>query len=304
MDEKIASPAITVNTPSRNYLGLEEEYSSFKKAKAVIMQAPYDRTTTYIHGAANGPEAILEASRYMERFDDELNQETFKMGIHTMDPLAIKDLSSEAMVDKIYAQTLELLKANKFPVILGGEHSVTIGAVKAFKENYSNLSVLQLDAHNDMRDIYFGSKLNHGCVARRISEICPIVQIGTRSMSKEEKDYLSTDVGSKVKTVSVYDILEQPMWKDSVSNSLGDSVYITIDLDVFDPALVPATGTPEPGGLGWYEALSLLKEVAKDKKVVGFDVVELCPIKGSIRSDFLAAKLIYRLLGYVFPAKK
>lgn len=304
MDELPVSQMMPVNALPKNYLGLEDEYSSFKKSKAAIIQAPYDKTTTYIHGAVNGPEAIISASRYMERFDDELNQETFKVGIHTMDPLAIQELSSEEMVGKVYAQVLELLKVNKFPVLLGGEHSVTIGAVRAFKEMYPNLSVLHLDAHNDMRDIYFGSKLNHGCVARRISEFCPIVQAGTRSISKEEKDFLSTGAGGKVKTVSVYDILETPMWKDNVSNSLSESVYITIDLDVFDPALVPATGTPEPGGLGWYEALSLLREVTKDRKVVGFDVVELCPMKGNIASDFLAAKLIYRLLGYIFPAKK
>lgn len=304
MDEKIAQPILPVTAQPKNYLGLEEEYSSFKKAKAVIVQAPYDKTTTYIHGAAAGPAAIIDASRYMERFDDELNQETFKLGIHTMEPLPVQEATSEEMVERVYTQTAELLKAGKFPVLLGGEHSVSIGAVRAVKEVYPNLSVLQLDAHYDLRDIYFGSKLNHGCVARRISETCPIVQAGVRSLSKEEKDFLATGANGRVRTVSVYDILEMPLWKDNVSNSLSEHVYITIDLDVFDPALVPATGTPEPGGLGWYETLSLLREVTKDKKVVGFDVVELCPIKDSIASNFLAAKLIYRLLGYIFPTKK
>ena len=304
MEEKNTAASIPVNAQPRNYLGLEEEYSSFKKSKAVIFQAPYDRTTTYIHGAVNGPAAIIDASKYMERFDDELNQETFKIGIHTMEPLAIQELSSEDMVEKVYVQALELLEANKFPVMLGGEHTVSVGAVKAFKETFPNLSVLQLDAHYDLRDVYFGSRLNHGCVARRFSEMCPIVQIGTRSMSREDKEYLASDTSGRVKSISVYDILEMPMWKDVVTNSLSENVYITIDLDVFDPALVPATGTPEPGGFGWYETLSLLREVTKDKKVVGFDVVELCPIKGNVASDFLAAKLIYRLLGYVFPAKK
>jgi agmatinase len=156
-----------------------------------------------------------------------------------------------------------------------------------------------------MRNEYFGSKLNHGCVARRISEICPIVQVGTRSMSKEEKDFLSTqDAAGRIKSISVYDILDTPMWKDKATNFLSENVYISIDLDVFDPAIVPAVGTPEPGGLGWYEALDLLRDVATDKKIVGFDIVELCPIKGQVASDFFAAKLLYRLLGYVFPAKK
>jgi len=204
---------------------------------------------------------------------------------------------------KVQAATTELLKANKFPVILGGEHSISVGVVKALKEAYPNLSVLQLDAHCDMRDTYKGSRLNHGCVARRISEICPLVQAGTRSLSKEEKDFLATQTPDKIKSLSVYDILDTPFWKDAASNSLSENVYITIDMDVFDPSLAPAVGTPEPGGIGWYEMLELLKEVVKDKKVVGFDVVELCPIKGQIASDFLAAKLIYRLLGYIFSKK-
>lgn len=293
MDEKI-----------KNFIGLEDEYSSLKKSKVVIMQAPYDKTTTYIHGTSLGPSAIIDASKYMERYDDELNQETFRVGIHTMDALDINDLSSEEMTEKIYLSTLDLLKAGKFPVMLGGEHSVSVGAVKAFKDVYPNISVLHLDAHYDLRNEYFGSKLNHGCVARRMSEICPLVQVGTRSMSKEEKDFLVGQTDGRVKSISVYDILDTPMWKDKATSSLSDSVYISIDLDVFDPAIVPAVGTPEPGGLGWYETLDLLRDVSRDKKIVGFDVVELCPIRGQIASDFFAAKLIYRLLGYVFSSKK
>lgn len=288
----------------KNYIALEEEYSSLKKSKVVIMQVPYDKTATYLKGAVNGPQAIIDASKKMELFDEELNQETYKIGIHTMDPLPVQDLAPEAMVDKVYGSTMELLKANKFPVILGGEHSLSIGSVKAFKEVYPDLSVLHLDAHYDMRDEYFGSKFNHGCVARRISEICPLVQTGTRSLSKEEKDFLATQANGRVKTVNVYDILEMPLWKDVISHSLSEHVYVSIDLDVFDPSLMPAVGTPEPGGIGWYETLDLLREVSKDKKIVGFDVVELCPIKGQVSSDFMAAKLIYRLLGYVFPIKK
>ncbi|MCX5668382.1 MAG: agmatinase [Candidatus Omnitrophica bacterium] len=289
---------------SKNFTALEEEYSSLKKSKVVVMQVPYDKTATYIKGTVNGPGAIIDASKKMELFDEELNQETYKIGIHTMDPLPVQDLLPEAMIDKVYGSSLELLKANKFLVILGGEHSLSIGSVKAFKEVYPDLSVLHLDAHHDMRDEYFGSKFNHGCVARRISEICPIVQTGTRSLSKEEKDFLATQANGKVKTVSAYDILEMPLWKDVISRGLSEHVYVSIDLDVFDPSLMPAVGTPEPGGIGWYETLDLLREVSKDKKIVGFDVVELCPIKGQVSSDFLAAKLVYRLLGYVFPMKK
>ena len=289
---------------TKNFIALEDEYSSLKKAKVVITQAPYDKTTTYIHGTSLGPSAIIDASKYMERYDDELNQETFKVGIHTMEPLDVANLSSEAMLEKVYSATSELLKSNKLPVLLGGEHSVSIGAVKAFKEAYPNISVLHLDAHYDLRDEYFGSRLNHGCVARRMSEICPVVQVGVRSMSREEKDFLLSQSDGRVKSISVYDILDTPMWKDKATNFLSENVYISIDLDVFDPAVMPAVGTPEPGGLGWYETLDLLRDVTKDRKVVGFDVVELCPIKGQIASDFFAAKLIYRVLGYIFSGKK
>lgn len=288
----------------KNFAGLEEEYTSYKKSKVAIVQVPYEKTTTYIKGTKLGPEAIIDASRYMELFDDELNQETFKIGIHTMEALNVDNLSPEGMIEKVYVSVLELIKSNKFPAMLGGEHSISIGAVKAFREAYPNLSVLHLDAHHDLRNEYFGSAFNHGCVARRIYEMCPLVQVGTRSLSKEEKDFLSTQPNGKLKVINVYDILETPMWEDTVSNSLTENVYITIDLDVFDPSLMPAVGTPEPGGIGWYEMLDLLREICKDKKVVGFDVVELCPIKGQIASDFLAAKLIYRILGYIFSNKR
>ena len=306
MEEKIiiSSGGQQISPVSKNYAAIDEEYAGFKKAKVVILQAPYDKTATYKKGAVNGPSAIIEASKKMELFDEELNQETYKIGIHTTDPLAIEDLKPEEMVDRVYQSTLDVLKANKFPVILGGEHSVSIGSVRAFKEIYPNISVLHLDAHYDLRDEYFGSKFNHGCVARRISEMCPVTQTGMRSLSKEEKDFLNTQANGKVKTINVYDILDTPLWKDIISNSLGENVYISIDLDVFDPSLMPAVGTPEPGGIGWYETLDLLREVTKDKKVVGFDVVELCPIKDQFASDFLAAKLIYRLLGYIFQLKK
>jgi agmatinase len=241
----------------------------------------------------------------MALFDDELSQETYRIGIHTMDALEVENLEPAAMVEKICASTLEVLKANKFPVMLGGEHLISVGAVKAFKEIYPNLSVLQLDAHCGLRNEHMGSRLNEACVARRLSEICPLVQVGVRSLSKEEKDYLAAETnGREVKAISVYDILDTPMWKDKVVNSLSENVYVTIDLAVFDPSVMPAVGTPEPGGMGWYEAIDLLKEVSKDRKVAGFDVVGLCPIENQSAPDFFASKLIYRFLGYIFSGKK
>jgi len=288
----------------KHFGGIDEEYANFKKSKVVLMQVPYEKTTTYKKGTKYGPAAIIDASGYMELFDDELNQETYKIGIHTMPELEVENIPPEEMTEKIHDSALEILKSNKFPVIIGGEHTVSIGAVRALKSVYPNLSVLHLDAHCDLRDEYFGSKYNHACVARRISEICPVVQVGTRSLSRLEKDFLASQSNGRVKTLSVYDILEMPMWKDTVWSSLSENVYVTIDLDVFDPCLVPAVGTPEPGGIGWYETLDLLREVARERKIVGFDVVELSPLKDQAASDFLAAKLIYRFLGYIFSNKK
>lgn len=304
MEEKLIS--VPNQAPAKKcFAGLDEEYSNFKKAKVVVLQVPYEKTTTYKTGTKNGPDAIIDASAYMELFDEELNQETYRIGIHTMNGLAISDLTPEDMVEQVRLSVLEVLKGGKFPVILGGEHSISPAAVKAFKELYPDLSVLQFDAHCDLRDEFHGSKNNHACAARRISEICPLVQVGTRSLSKEEKDFLGANgTAAKIKNVNVYHILDKPFWKDEVSKALTGHVYVTIDLDVFDPSLVPAVGTPEPGGIGWYEMIELLHSVAEDHKVVGFDIVELCPIKDQPSSDFLAAKLLYRFLGYVFGNKK
>jgi agmatinase len=288
-----------------NFGSFSDEYSNFKRSKIVLVPVPYDNTTTYKKGTAYGPSAIIDASTYMEAFDEELNQETFKNGIHTMAELAVKDLSSEEMVIKVKEAVAELIKAGKFPVVLGGEHSVSIGAVSAVKENYEDLSVLYLDAHCDLRDEFKGSRLNHGCAARRISEFAPVVEVGIRSLSKEEKDFLGNlGPNTKVEVISVYDILDDALWIDRVGRSLSKNVYISIDLDVFDPSIMPAVGTPEPGGIGWYQFLELLYSVIMEKNIVGMDIVELCPIKDQPAPDFFTAKLLYRLLGYIFSTKR
>ena len=283
---------------------ISEDCSGLKKSKVAIIQAPYGGTLTYLKGAHKGPEAIINASTNMELFDDELETETYKIGIYTSPPLEFNPGdTTEQVVNKVKGAVRDALKAGKFPVLLGGEHSVTVGAVKAVKEVFKELSVLHLDAHYDLKDEYKGSKYNHGCVARRIQEICPLVGVGLRSLSKEEKNFLDTSPAN-VKTISVYDILETHDWKKKAARLLSDTIYITIDLDVLDHSVVSSVGTPEPGGLGWYEFLDFLKLITKDKKVVGLDVVELSPKEGFVTSDFLAAKLIYRLLGYIFYTKK
>jgi agmatinase len=282
---------------------IKGEYATFKKAKAVIVPCPYEATVTYEKGTARGPEAIINASCNMELFDEELGMETYRAGIHTMPPLEVGNLSPEQMIKKVSNVTADIIKEGKMPIVLGGEHTVTIGAVQAAKKGFQDLSVLYLDAHYDLRDEYSGSKYNHACVARRIAEICPIIEVATRSMSKEEKDFLNTRPAN-INVFNVYDILDTPDWKEKVTGLLSDNVYISVDIDTFDPSLAPSVGTPEPGGIGWYELLDLLKLVTRDKKVMGFDVTELCPKQGMVASDFLAAKLIYRLLGYIVTQNK
>jgi len=277
---------------------LGPEYAGYRRSKIVILQCPYDATASYIKGTKKGPEAIIKASGYMELYDDELDMETFKGGIYTKPPLKLEGVSPEDMVKKVRSETLSIIKAGKIPVILGGEHSVSIGAVNALSGAYRDLSVLHLDAHHDLKDEYEGSKYSHACVTRRFLEACPVTQVGTRSLSKDEQEFVS--LGPKgLKTINVYDILDEPMWKKKALKSLKENVYISLDMDVFDVSLMPAVGTPEPGGIGWYELLDLLKIVAMNKNVVGFDAVELCPIEGMVAPDFLAAKLIYRLIGYI-----
>lgn len=283
---------------------IAEDWSGPKKSRVVIIQAPYEGTLTYVKGASNGPQAIIDASTNMELFDDELQQETYKIGIYTSPALEFPpDTTPEKAVNKVRDAAAEVFEANKFPVILGGEHSVALGGVKAAKKVFNDVSVLHLDAHYDLRDEYKGSKDNHACVARRIQEICPIVEVGVRGLSKEEKDFLDT-APANVSIMSAYDILETYDWKKKAARALSDTVYMTIDLDVLDPSVMPSVGTPEPGGIGWYEFLDFLAVVAKEKRIIAFDIVELSPKAGFVAPDFLAAKLIYRILGYIFYSKR
>jgi len=273
--------------------------SVYEKSKVIIVPVPYGRTVSYKAGTENGPAAILDASNNLELFDEEIGRDTYKIGINTQLELNVRLLSSEEMVLAVEEKTLTLFKEAKFPVIIGGEHTVTVGAVQAALKSFQNVSVLSLDAHHDLRDSYKDSKLNHACVNRRISEICKVVIAGTRSLSKEEKNFLPNP---NVTIFSAYDIMDMPNWKEKIRDTLTENVYLSVDLDVFDPSIMPSVGTPEPGGMGWYEVLDILNFIIQYKNVVALDVVELCPIKEMIAPDFLAAKLIYRLLGYNFVA--
>jgi len=263
----------------------------------VIIPVPYDLTSSWKAGSRHGPAAILEASAYLELYDEELRQETWRAGIATREALEPDVRGPSYMIEEVQAEVASVLKEKKIPVLLGGEHSVTLGAVKAAKERYPSLSVLQLDAHADLRDSYQNSPLSHACVGRRIVELCSLVQVGVRSMSVEEARFIDEKTDLVLSLSS--DETRIDGWIDRVCERLTEDVYISIDLDVFDPSIIPATGTPEPGGMGWLEVLDLVHAIAAVKSIRGFDVVELCPLPGVAASDFTAAKLVYRVMGYI-----
>ena len=279
------------------FCDIEDRYSSWKNSRIAILPVSYDLTTSYKSGAARGPKAIIDASRYMETYDEETEKEIYKLGIYTAEEIKSGSSGPERIIKKVEDQTSRILKAGKFPVILGGEHSITLGIIKALKKKYKNFSVLQLDAHMDLRDSFQGSKHSHACIAKRIIEITRLTQVGIRSMSREEagKDY------KNLKTFFMKDMIKDRHWINKAIDSLNsDRVYVTMDMDSLDPSIMPSVGTPEPGGLGWHDTLELLKKLSRKKEVIGFDAVELSPMPGNISPDFLAAKLVYKFLSYIF----
>ncbi len=276
----------------RIFAGIPAKDAEFESSKVVVLPVPYDSTTDWHAGARDGPIAIIDASQYLELYDQELDREIYRVGIHTLPELQPSMSGPEKMVENVYEVSRELVRRGKLVVMLGGEHSISCGMVKAFREGYPSLSVLQLDAHTDLRDEYMGTRYNHACVMRRVLEMCPIVQVGIRSLSYEERVFLEQNG-----IMPFY--AEAPLDRDEIVQALSDDVYITIDLDALDPSIMSAVGTPEPGGMGWYEVLGLLREVCQRKRVVGFDIVELSPREGPASCAFLAAKLTYKLIGYI-----
>ena len=277
-----------------NFGYIDEEYSNFENSKIVILPVAYDGTSTWVKGADKGPEAIIEASANMELYDIETDSEVYKRGIFTESVIG-GEISTSEMVEAVVDNVKYYLGKDKFTIVIGGEHTVNIGSVKAHAKKYDDLTVLQLDAHADLRNDYNGLKYNHACVMARAKEVCSIVQAGIRSMDISEKEFMD-----KSRVFFAKDIYNHTDWIKRVISMLSDNVYITIDMDVFDPSIMPSTGTPEPGGLLWYDVLALLKTVSNKKNIVGFDVVELCPDDRNKAPDFLAAKLIYKLLSYKF----
>ncbi|PNW27627.1 agmatinase [Formosa algae] len=279
---------------NKTYAGIPEDYAKLETAKIVLIPVPYDGTSTWQKGADKGPKAFLDASENMETYDIETQTEVYQQGVYLADAVT-ENSSPEAMVDAVYKMTKKYIKKNKFVTLFGGEHSISIGSIRAFNECFNDLTVLHIDAHADLRKSYHGSTCNHACAVYEASQTTNLIQVGIRSMDVKE-----TTVMDLEKTYFAHELAANEFWMDSAIEQMTGNVFITFDLDALDPSIMPSTGTPEPGGLFWYETLDFLKKVFEEKNVVGFDIVELCPNKKEKSSDFLAAKLYYKMLSYKF----
>ncbi|MBI5187008.1 MAG: agmatinase [Nitrospinae bacterium] len=280
--------------------GLPNGPDDYENARICVLPVSFDGTVSYRTGTRNGPRAIIDASRNMELYDEECGREISDFGIFTLNEVQPALESPEAMTLRVRDAVREISGAGKFSVMLGGEHSITVGAVMAMKEKHGNFSVLQLDAHSDLRESYWGTPYSHASAMRRTLDFAPVTQVGIRSSSKEEESQLKRNAEN---IFWARKIVGQRDWLGRMIAGLGEKVYITIDLDALDPSIMPAVGTPEPGGLLWYETLNILKTVCREKEIIGFDVVELLPQPENAAPDFLAAKLVSKLIGYVFSGK-
>jgi agmatinase len=278
----------------------KDDSEAYERSKVVIVGVPYDGTATFQSGARNGPDSILNVSPNLEHYDRELGN-IFEIGIFTAGVVDIEDIhvNPEAVMNRVYDISKSYISDGKFLVTIGGEHSITQGVVRAYKEKFNKLSVLQLDAHHDLREEYGGSKYSHACVAKRIIDIgCSITQFGVRVTSEEEHEYIK-EHNQDLNIFYARDIYDNDNWHNEAIDSLSDNVYITLDLDGLDPSIMPATGTPVPGGLDWYRTLNFLRKVYEKRNVVGLDVTELKPIPGNEAPNFLAADLIYKNIGFL-----
>jgi agmatinase len=282
------------------YGGTTPTTTDFENARVVILPVPLDRTTSYVAGTRNGPHDILVASSHMELWDEETETDVHSIGIFTLPEMDFPFGTIDEVMQEIRRVAAEIVSRGKFPIVLGGEHSITGPVVAAVAAKHPGLSVLQIDAHADLRDTFMGTPHNHACVMRRVLEFARCTQVGIRSLSPEEAAAIPS-----LPTEVFYDfnMRNDPNWIERIVDSLGETVYITIDVDGLDPAIMPATGTPEPGGLSWYEVLALLRRVIESRSVVGFDLVELSPMAGNVAPNFLCAKLIYKMLSYRFGAE-
>ena len=283
----------------KTYAGIPEENATLENSKVMLVTVPYDGTSTWGKGADKGPELFLDASENMELYDIETATEPYLEGVYLAGEVT-EDSSPEAMTEAVYQKTKEMLQyEDKLFTLFGGEHSVSIGSIRAVGEKYENLTVLQLDAHTDLRPEFHGSTSNHACAVFEANQKHNLVQVGIRSCDVEEMQYVP-----KGQCFWAHEIAENPNWIEDVLSKVSGNVYITIDLDAFDPSIAPSTGTPEPGGLAWYPTLKLVKKVFEKCNVVAFDIVELMDSPMAKPTAFLAAKLYYKMLAYYHLSKK
>ncbi|OQX92345.1 MAG: agmatinase [candidate division Zixibacteria bacterium 4484_95] len=280
---------------SFNFLGLSNELADYHKAGVAILPIPYELTLTYEPGARNGPQAIISASRHLETYDETLELDPSSVGIATLPEIEQVVSSPKEMQDIIYKKSMKILDDGKFLLSLGGEHSITIALVKGHKEKYNNLSVLHIDAHTDLRDSYQGSRFSHACVMARVAEMAPFITVGVRSFSNDDNERKYSD-----RIIKISEYRKNPDIFEKIIANLSENVYITVDLDSFDPSVMPAVGTPEPGGLNWEEMMSIINATALKKRIVGGDIVELSPRIGLTYADFTAAKLAYKIIAKGF----
>ena len=281
-----------------NFLALPDDQSALETSRVVLVPVPYDSTTSFRSGARDGPRAIIEASQSLEDYDVELGVDVASIGIHTTPWLEPHMDGPRAMIYRVKQAVTVYAAQGKLVGLLGGEHSITVGGAEAYVELYPGLSVLYLDAHADYRDSYMGTSWGHGSAARRVSELCPVVHAGVRSMSREEAELLGARGNQGESRSFPWESGPTEPYLESLTDRLSDEVYISVDLDVLDPSLMPAVGTPEPGGMGWTQINGILAHVARRKKIVGFDVVELSPDLGPPACSVVAAKLVYRIIAY------
>ncbi len=281
------------------FLGVRGRHAFYRSARFAVLPVPYDKTATYLKGTAGGPAALVDASAQVELYDEVLGLETYRAGVATLPALDVRDLAPEAMTRAVERAYGKILDDGKIGIVIGGEHSVSLGAIRAARRRHPRLSVLQIDAHTDLRSRYHGTPFGHGCVMRRASEIVPVTQVGIRSLSAEESRLVNR---GRVRTFFSLGA-ETGRLAGDIVETLTDEVYVTIDVDGLDPSIMPGTGTPEPFGLDWRSAVEILRRVAEERTVVGFDVVELLPIPGQAVSEFTAARLTYRFLGLIAKAR-
>ena len=282
----------------RNYAGIEDKFSEYEFASTLLQSIPYDGTSTWGKGADIGFAAFLEASENMEVYDIETDSEVYQTGIHIL-PEIDENSSPKAVYDIVKRTTEELLKSEKFLTFFGGEHAISIGVIDAFRNKYKDLTILQLDAHADLRRSYMDSEYNHACALHRASQHTNLIQVGIRSMDSSEKEFMNTE-----KCFFAHEIMNNVDWMEDSLALMTENIYLTIDLDVLDPSIMPATGTPEPGGLDWYTTMEYLRKVFASRNIVGFDIVEFAPIAALSAPAFLVAKMYYKLLSYKFSYEK